>query len=273
MSANPHPRDWPVQMKPASAADRLIVALDLDDLGKAERLVEILSRSGITHFKVGLGLFTLYGPSAVEKVHRNGGRVFLDLKFHDIPSTVSRAVQAATQLGVWMMNLHIQGGSAMMRQAIASVKEEARHRKMPTPLLVGVTILTSMAERELADLGVRKTLKDQVLYLGKLARSAGLDGIVASAKEAQVLRWALGKDFLIVTPGIRMGIDPFSAAALREEEPPRKADDQQRTATPLEAIRAGADYLVVGRPILEHPDPVEAARKIVRELEEIVPHG
>ena len=250
---------------PLKPQERLIVALDVKSVEEASRLVKALAPMGVTHFKVGLGLFTAAGPAAVEAVHRLGGRVFLDLKFHDIPSTVGRAVQAAARLGVWMTNLHIQGGSSMMRQALASGHEEAARSKQKVPLLIGVTVLTSMAERDLADLGLRKTLKDQVLYLAKLAQSVGLNGIVASAQEATVVRWACGEEFLIVTPGIRLGgpADPFSGAG------PGPKDDQSRTATPAEAVKAGADYLVVGRPILEAPDPAEAARTIVRELEAV----
>jgi orotidine-5'-phosphate decarboxylase len=234
-------------------------------------LVKELVSVGITHFKVGLGLFTLYGPSAVAKVHESGGQVFLDLKFHDIPTTVGRAISAAVRLGVWMTDLHIQGGSGMMRQAVRSAQEEAAMLKRKVPLIVGVTVLTSMAQRDLVDLGLRKTLKDQVLYLAKLAKSAGLNGIVASPREATGVRWTCGEGFLIVTPGIRLATpDPFSSSAplpspSRGEGASR--DDQQRTATASEAIRTGADFLVVGRPILERPDPVEAARAIIRELE------
>ena len=222
--------------------ERLIVALDMDRVEDAVALVKKMAPMGITHFKVGLNLYTLAGPAAVEAVRQAGGQVFLDLKFHDIPSTVSKAVRAAARLGVWMTNVHIQGGSAMMRSALAA----AAHS-----LLIGVTVLTSMAEKELMDFGFRETLKDQVLTLAKLAQSAGLNGIVASAQEAKAIRRTCGEGFLIVTPGIR----------LRGKE----TDDQQRTATPLEAIQAGADYLVVGRPILEAPDPSAVACEILEE--------
>ena len=215
----------------------------------------------MSHFKVGLGLFTVAGAAAVDMVHREGGRVFLDLKFHDIPNTVGHACRSAARLGVWMTNLHIQGGSAMIRQALAAVASEAARSKREPPILIGVTVLTSMAEKDLADLGLRKTLKDQVLYLAKLAQSAGLNGIVASPKEAQTIRWACGPDFLIVTPGIRSAPvgDPFSGQG-------QPADDQQRTATAAEALKMGADYIVVGRPILEAEDPAAAAQNILRDL-------
>ncbi len=245
---------------PVKPADRLIAALDVESTEQAERLVKTLVAVGVTHFKVGLELFAAAGPAAVEMVHQHGGRVFLDLKFHDIPNTVGKACQSVVRLGVWMTNLHIQGGSAMMRQALASVKAEAAKSRREPPILIGVTILTSMAERDMADLGLRKTLKDQVLYLAKLAQSAGLNGIVTSAKEAQTIRWACGPEFVIVTPGIRPAPsgDIFSR--------PLTADDQQRTATPADAVKAGSNYIVVGRPILEAPDPAQIARTIIQEL-------
>lgn len=223
-------------------ADRLIVALDLDGLEPAEQMVQKLVPAGVARFKIGLNLFTQAGPAAVEMVHRNGGKVFLDLKFHDIPNTVTQAVQAAARLGVWMANVHTQGGGTMMRQASAAANPI---------LLIGVTVLTSMAEKDLPDLGINKPLKDQVLNLARLAKASGLSGVVASAREAKEIRQACGEGFLIVTPGIR--------------PPGEDADDQQRTATPAEAIRAGADYLVVGRPILKAADPAKAARAILDE--------
>lgn len=245
-------------------AERLIVALDVDGVQEAERLVQLLVPLGVTHFKVGLNLFTQVGPMAVEAVHRNGGRVFLDLKFHDIPNTVGKAVKAAARLGVWMTNLHIQGGSTMMRKALAAVGEEARQSGRKAPLLIGVTVLTSMAERDFVDLGLRKTLKDQVLYLARLAQSAGLNGIVASAQEAKVVRWTCGETFLIVTPGIRLAKAEPKLLSIASSQ---QKDDQERTATPSEAVRAGADYLVVGRPILEAPDPRGVVQAIVQECQ------
>ena len=231
-----------------TAAERLIVALDVADLESARRLVQRLSPQ-ITHFKIGSELFTACGPSAVELVQKAGAKVFLDLKFHDIPNTVARAARAASRLGVWMFNVHLQGGGAMLREALA----EATRAGSPRPLLIGVTMLTSMAEKDLTDLGIRKTMKDQVLYLAQLAQKSGLDGIVASAQETKVLRFACGPEFLIVTPGIR----PAGASW----------GDQQRVETPAAALKAGATYLVVGRPIAEAADPASAARAIVQEME------
>ena len=187
---------------PASTADRLIVALDVAELESARRLVQRLAPLGV-RFKIGSQLFTACGPAAVELVHQAKCTVFLDLKFHDIPTTVAKAARAATHLGVWMINVHVQGGGAMLREMMAAVDEEARRTHHARPLVVGVTMLTSMEEKDLTDLGIRKTMKDQVLYLAQLAQKSGLDGIVASAQETKVLRFACGKEFLIVTPGIR----------------------------------------------------------------------
>ena len=235
-------------MKPE---ERLIVALDVAELESARRLVQRLSPL-VTHFKIGSELFTACGPAAVEMVQKAGGRVFLDLKFHDIPNTAARAARAATRLGVWMVNAHVHGGSTMLRETVAAVHEEARKASRPTPLVVGVTVLTSMGEKDLVDLGIRKTVKDQVLYLAQLAQKAGLDGLVASAQETKVLRFACGPEFLLVTPGIR----------------PAGADwgDQQRVETPSVALKNGASYLVVGRPIAEAADPAASAQAIVQEM-------
>lgn len=235
-----------------TAAERLIVALDVADLESARRLVQRLVPL-VTHFKVGSELFTACGPAAVELVQKAGGKAFLDLKFHDIPNTVARAARAAARLGIWMINAHVQGGSAMLREMLAAVHEEARQGNRPRPLLLGVTMLTSMAEKDLVDLGIRKTMKDQVLYLAQLAQKAGLDGIVASAQETKVLRFACGPEFLIVTPGIRPAGSGWQ--------------DQQRVEAPAAALKAGATYLVVGRPITEAADPAAAAQAIVQEMQ------
>ena len=232
--------------------ERLIVALDVADLESARRLVQRL-RPSVTSFKVGSELFTACGPLAVELVHKAGAKVFLDLKFHDIPNTVARAARVATRLGVWMFNVHVQGGGAMMREAMTAAREEARAIKKPTPLVLGVTVLTSMAERDLADLGIRKTVKDQVLYLAQVAQKAGLSGLVASAQETKVLRFACGPEFVLVTPGIR----PAGA----------QWGDQQRVETPAVALKNGATYLVVGRPITEAADPAAAAQAILQEMQ------
>lgn len=240
--------------KNLKAAERLIVALDFDSVEKAEKLVQALVPQGVIHFKIGIGLFTAAGPEAVERVHGCGGSVFLDLKFHDIPKTVSRAIGAAVRMNIWMANVHAQGGAAMMREAVlAADKAAAEHQTNPT-LLLGVTVLTSMVSRDLMDLGVTRPLETQVLDLAKLAQKSGLHGIVASPIEIKAIRALCGADFIIVTPGIRSG------------GPTDQRDDQQRIGTPGQAVQDGADYIVVGRPIIEALDPVAAAEHITEEI-------
>ena len=244
-------------MKPA---DRLIVALDVENLDEARRIVKTLSAVGVRHFKVGLGLFTAAGPAAVDLVHQEGAQVFLDLKFHDIPNTVAHACRSAARLGVWMTNLHISGGGGMVRQAISAVAAEAAASRKQPPILIGVTVLTSMGQAEIAESGIQRPVQDQVLQLAKLAQASGLNGVVASPKEAQMIRSTCGPNFVIVTPGIRP-----AAKALWQSRP---ADDQQRIATPAEAVKMGADYIVVGRPIVEAEDPAHAAKEVLVELGE-----
>lgn len=231
--------------------DKLIVALDVDSLSAAKELIDKLYPA-VKIFKIGSQLFTSAGPAAAEMVKAKGAKVFLDLKFHDIPNTVAGAARAATRLGVFMLNLHVQGGFDMMKQAALVVRAEADKLKIEKPILLGVTVLTSMGEKDLKDLEIRKGVKSQVTYLAKLAKDAGLDGVVASADEIQPIRWTCGDDFIILTPGIR----------------PEWANkgDQKRTATPKEAVKLGADYIVVGRPILEAKDPRQAAEEIAKEI-------
>jgi orotidine-5'-phosphate decarboxylase len=231
--------------------DKLIAALDVDTLDAARKIVDALYPS-VKIFKIGSQLFTNAGPAAVEYAVSKGARVFLDLKFHDIPNTVAGAARAAVKLKVFMLNVHVQGGFDMMQKTILAVKEEAGRLKIQRPLVLGVTVLTSMGEKDLKDLEIRKGVKSQVTYLAKLAREAGLDGVVASADEVQPIRWSCGDDFVIVTPGIR----PEWA----------QKNDQKRTATPKEAISLGANYIVVGRPILEAKDPRLAAEEVLKEI-------
>ena len=233
-------------------SSKLIVALDVDSLNAAEAAVNKLYPL-VGTFKIGSQLFIAAGPAAVGIVRAKGARVFLDLKFHDIPNTVLNAVRAATRLGVFMLNLHVQGGFDMMKQAVIAAKEESEKLKVPKPLVLGVTVLTSMGEKDLKDLEIRKGVKSQETYLEKLAKDAGLDGVLASTDEIQPIRWSCGDDFIIVTPGIR----PFWA----------QKDDQKRTATPKEAIKLGADYIVVGRPIIGAPDLQKAAQDVIKEME------
>lgn len=234
-----------------NTSDKLIVALDVEDLKTAESLVNRLYPT-VKIFKIGSPLFTKEGPAAVSLIQKKGAKVFLDLKFHDIPNTVGLASRFATSLGVFMFNVHIQGGLYMMKEAKKASVEEATRLKINKPIILGVTILTSMDEKELLDIGIRKGIKEQVLYLARLAKQAGLDGVVAAPKEAQSIRWACGDDFVIVTPGIR----PEWA----------QPQDQKRIATPKEAIGSGANYIVIGRPIIEAADPLDAAMKVFQEM-------
>ncbi len=213
----------------------LIVALDFSDITRAHALVDQLDPT-LCRLKVGKELFTATGPAFIETVQRQGFEVFLDLKFHDIPNTVAKAVTVAAQLGVWMVNVHALGGIAMMEAARAALVPFQRR-----PHLVAVTVLTSLRDADLRAVGLSDTVENQVLRLATLAQQAQLDGVVCSAREASHLRDTLGDAFLRVTPGIRLPDSP--------------ADDQQRIVTPTEARAAGAHYLVVGRPIAQSPDP------------------
>jgi orotidine-5'-phosphate decarboxylase len=233
--------------------DKILVALDVESAAEALALTDSL-RGAVGGFKIGSRLFTAEGPSIVRALTERGDRVFLDLKFHDIPNTVATAVAAATQLGVWMLNVHASGGLAMLRAARAAAHEAAAAQTRTPPLVIAVTVLTSMNQATLREIGVVIDLMDQVMRLAELAREAGLDGVVASPRETAAIRARCGADFAIVTPGIRGG----AAAASK--------DDQERTMSPAAAIAAGSSYLVVGRPIIAAQNPREAAEKIAREL-------
>ena len=236
---------------PAAAKDRLFVALDVERLDEADALLERLAGE-IGGCKIGSQLFTAAGPLAVEHALKRGFRVFLDLKYHDIPNTVAGAVREATRLGVFIVNVHASGGRAMLRAAAEAATRAAGDFAVPRPLVIGVTVLTSLDRRALeTEVGVPATVEAHVLRLAEQGRTAGLDGCVASAREIALLRNALGRRWVIVTPGIR---------------PAERVDDQIRTATPAAAVAAGADYLVVGRPITAAPNPVAAARAIVEEI-------
>jgi orotidine-5'-phosphate decarboxylase len=229
--------------------DRILVALDLESREAALALADTL-RGAVGGFKIGSRLFTAEGPSMVRTLVERGDKVFLDLKFHDIPNTVATAVAAATELGVWMVNVHAAGGTAMMRAAADAARETAAKQGRTPPLVIAVTVLTSMNQPTLREVGVVIDLMDQVLRLAELTKEAGLDGVVASPQETRAIRGRCGAGFAIVTPGIRGG----TAGAAK--------NDQERTLTPAEAVAAGASYLVVGRPIIAAPDPLAAAKAI-----------
>jgi orotidine-5'-phosphate decarboxylase len=232
----------------------ILVALDVDSANKALALADRL-RGAVGGYKVGHQLFTSAGPDVVRQLVARGDRVFLDLKYHDIPNTVSGAVAAATALGVWMVNVHASGGAPMMRAARRAADEAAATLGRPAPLVIAVTVLTSLDAPALRTMGIDDSPLDHVVRLARLTQDAGLDGVVASPQEIEAIRRACGPAFSIVTPGIRGG----SAAS--------GPDDQQRTATPAGAIAAGASYLVVGRPITAASDPRAAADAIAREAE------
>ena len=205
-------------------------------------------------FKIGNRLFTGEGPALVRRIADAGARVFLDLKYHDIPNTVEQAVEAAVATGAWMINVHASGGSAMMQAAARAARETSAKLGRPAPLMIGVTVLTSMDQDALRAVGVERAVLDHVIALARMTQEAGLQGVVASARETPDIRKACGPDFHIVTPGIR------GASAGTER------NDQSRTMGPAEAIKAGASYIVVGRPIIAAPDPRAAAEAIVDEL-------
>ena len=226
---------------------RIIIALDYNNAGEALAFAKTVSPEAC-RLKVGKELFTAGGPALVQQLVAMGFDIFLDLKFHDIPNTVAQAVKASAELGVWMVNVHASGGERMMRAA----KEALAEYKEKAPLLIAVTVLTSMDEEELAATGVQQPLQQHVLHLAKLAQSSGLDGVVCSAQEANALRAQLGSDFCLVTPGIRPeGSD---------------AQDQTRVMTPIQAVAAGSDYLVMGRPIRQSSDPVATLSAINQQL-------
>jgi len=225
------------------AADKIIVALDVPTKKEALKLVEKL-RDQISFFKIGLQLYTEEGPGIVRTVSATGSKVWLDLKLHDIPNTVAKAVESASRLGVQMLTIHLSGGSEMVRAATAT--------RINDMLLLGVTVLTSATEETLREIGIQGKIDDQVLRLAKLGVEAGIDGVVASPHEIKSLRREFGNKIRIVVPGIRPNWS----------EP----GDQRRTMTPCEALEAGADYLVIGRPIVAHPNPNEAVAKVLGEL-------
>jgi orotidine-5'-phosphate decarboxylase len=233
--------------------EKLVLAVDVDDAGYAINIIDKFS-SYIDIFKVGLELFTAAGPSIIEEIHKRDRKVFLDLKFHDIPNTVSKAGIAAARLGVFMFNVHASGGLDMMKRCRDDVVNVCLRENLNRPRILGVTVLTSMSREVLRDeVGIQHSLNTHVRHLSGLALKAGLDGVVASGREAAKIRSHCGRGFLIVTPGVRTSWTPV--------------DDQMRTMTPKEALREGADYLVMGRAILNQPDPIKAIELIAAEMQ------
>lgn len=232
--------------------ERLVFALDgTGDLAGTMSWVERL-QGHVGMFKVGKEAFTRYGPEIVARIQGLGGKVFLDLKFHDIPQTVARAAEAAVELSVAMFNVHAMGGKAMLREAVSAAGKKAEELKITPPVILAVTVLTSLNGADLEAIGFKSDLEDIVLNLARLAQDQGVSGVVASPRDIEAIRKACGPDFIIVTPGIR-GKDAV-------------ADDQKRTLTAGEAVRLGADYLVVGRPIRLAAYPIIEADAIVKEM-------
>lgn len=231
--------------------DKIIFALDVEHFREAQQWVTLL-KDHVGIFKVGKQLFTHAGPKVVDMIRQKGQKVFLDLKFHDIPNTVAKAGEEATKLNVTMFNLHALGGFEMMKKTVEASRTTAKSLGIPKPLILAVTILTSMDEETLKEVGVQGPLFEEVGRLALLSMKAGVDGVVASPKEIGIIRQQCGEKFLIVTPGIR--------------HPSDKRDDQKRTLSPKEAITAGASYLVIGRPIKEAKDPLEAVQKIIEDI-------
>ncbi len=224
----------------------IIVALDYDNMADAIDLAQQLDPAQV-RLKVGKELFVSNGPAIVEALQKLGFDIFLDLKFHDIPTTVAKACLAAAQLGVWMTNVHASGGQAMMQQVMQTLNQRKQR-----PLIIAVTVLTSMDEQTLRQVNVNAALDDHVLHLAQLTQASGLDGIVCSAQEAKTLKQKLSKDFTLVTPGIRLS--------------DHTDDDQHRIMTPERAIAAGSDYLVIGRPITQSPNPSKTVEAILSRL-------
>ena len=234
-----------------SRKDKVIFALDVDHFQEAQHWVNLLKdRVGI--FKVGKQLFTHAGPKVVDMIRQKGQKTFLDLKFHDIPTTVAKAGEEATKLNVTMFNLHALGGFEMMKKAVEASRSAAKKLGIPKPLILAVTILTSMSEETMEEVGIQGPVQEEVGRLALLSLKAGVDGVVVSPQEISIIRQKCGEKFLIVTPGIR--------------SPSDKKDDQKRTMSPKEAIAAGANYLVIGRPIKEAKDPLEVVQRIIEDI-------
>ncbi len=241
--------------------DRIIVAIDLPTADQAIKAIDSLEGE-VGAFKIGLQLFSAEGPSFIRQLVDNGTRIFLDVKYHDIPITVAKAAVEVARLGVWMFNVHILGGSEMIRATVDSVSEFCEANSIPKPKIIGVTVLTSANQATLSEIGIEKPINEEVISLARIASANGLDGVVASPIEAGIIRKEIrDSEFNIVSPGIRPSEAQLAIGSV-------KGDDQKRIMTPKKAIENGSDYLVIGRPILNAVDPKRAVRDIVSELEE-----
>ena len=246
----------------------MVLALDVNNFKKAEELVDKLT-DYVGVFKIGNQLFTAEGIKVIKMVQEKGGKVFLDLKFHDIPNTVARAAEVVSKLGVYIFDIHTSGGYEMMKATVEASKKLSFALGISKPLILGVTLLTSINQEILEkEIGIKKSLEEQVVHLSKLAEAAGLDGVVASPWEIKALRAACGKNFVILTPGIRPVClcDAYRQAG-------KSDDDQKRIMTPQEAIKLGADFIVIGRPITNATNPVKASQEILKEMEEVLKDG
>jgi len=230
--------------------EKFIFALDVEHFDQAVHWVKVL-KDYVGLFKVGSQLFTHSGPKVIEWIHRQGKRVFVDLKYHDIPNTVARASEELTKLGVEMFNVHALGGPAMMEETMKAVCEKAKDMEIRRPKVFAVTILTSLDQKDIEILGFSGSLQDLVLSLARLSIDSGLDGVIAAPQDIHLLRSFLGKDFMVITPGIRMY---------------RTMDDQKRVMTPKEAVEAGADYIVLGREIRNAQDPIKDIKRLIEEI-------
>jgi orotidine-5'-phosphate decarboxylase len=242
------------QAKEQTNAEKLIVALDVPTAYEARKIADEL-KNEVGAFKIGMQLFTAAGSDFVREVVKTGAKIFLDLKFHDIPNTVANAGIEAARLGVWMFNVHAAGGREMMERTVEAVRETIVREGLHQPKIIAVTVLTSSNAETLSETGITGEVQDQVLKLARLADSCNLDGVVASPQEIRVIRENVKREFLIVTPGVRL-------------QSKIEGDDQRRVMTPVEAINAGADFLVVGRPILKAENRIKSAREILNQIAE-----
>ncbi len=247
--------------------EKIIVALDVETADQAREIIAEL-RGEVGAFKIGLQLFTTVGASFVREVVADGNKIFLDVKFHDIPNTVSKAAVEVARLGVWMFNIHALGGGEMMRKTVESVRGICEKENLQQPKIIGVTVLTSFDQETLRETGIETEIKKQVVKLAQLTAKCNLDGVVASPREIKAIRENIENDeFLIVTPGIRSSKFKVQSSKSEKENQIGTKDDQKRVMTPGEAISAGSDYLVIGRPITQSENRIAAVREILEEIE------